>query len=350
MFRKYPFVIIFLLLLTVFITLWIIKTPASAQELQQEEPTPWWEAAVQSVTAETPQVDPQYVLDPEIPANYIPVMNMKDVYAVADEDGAVVKYRRRTQGGDGTWYWEDLDPNIPLNYVAVEGLDNVYRVQNEDGTVSYLRYTRNEDNTFFFTEVDEHGNPLDSVLPSGIDSSIPENYVPVGNGIYAVYNEHGVLITYVRRSEDASGNVSWAECESPFIDGGLNSSSNIGSGNASSLIPDNGGLDLPSSSGNNNNPSQGSNENVVVNIITGSTGEKQGYTETETFTYTDTVDGWIVIYEVVVIRTYDTSGELVSTHKEGPTELNRFPATEFNESLIPGYDPSTGEYTPPSGA
>ena len=290
-----------------------------------------------------PEVDPEWVLDPEIPANYIPVIGEDELYMVVDKDGGVIKYRHREKAEDGSWIWKDVDPHIPEDYIPVEGLENVYKVVAEDGSVKYMKYTRNADDTFFFTEVDENGNPIEDIAPK--TDTIPDNYMALGNDIYAVYNEFGVLIAYMQRYTDDAGNVAWREIDNPFL-----STEDVPQGNE--IISGSNGLNLPSAqqpSVGTTNSGSSSGSNMVVNIITGSEGEKEGYSETETFTYTDTVDGWVVVYEMKVTRIFDIDGELVSTKKEGPTEINRFPSTVLNEEVIPGFDPNTGEYTPPTG-
>ena len=348
MFKKHSGIFIIGILLIVFVSVWIIKLRlpiTNAAESASDGGSPWWEASsTQATPSETIVADPEWILDPEIPANYVPVIGEDELYMVIDEDGNIEKYRQRQKDAEGYWVWKDVNPHIPENYVAVEGLENVYRVEKEDGSVKYMRYTRNSDDTFFFTEVDENGKEIVDITP--VTPEIPKNYIHLGNDIYAVYNEHGVLIGYMQRYLE-NGEYKWRECQSPL------SQEAAANGGSSTIVPNSGNLNLPSGSGGSsgsNNSGSNSGSNMVVNIITGSNGEEEGYKETETFTFTETVDGWIVVYETKVTRIYDIHGELVSTKKEGPTEINRFPATDFNEELIPGINPDTYEYEVPSSS
>lgn len=304
--------IILFVLVMAFIGIWImkLKTPLDPNQNNPSSSLPWWETVAEGTL---PTADEDWVLDPEIPENYIPVLNADELYMVIDENGNIEKYRHRTRMEDGTWVWEDVDPNIPENYEAVEGLDNVYRVVGEDGSVRYFKYTRNSDDTYFFTEVDEHGNPLKNDTPQG--SEIPKNYVRVDGNIYAVYNEYGVLTGYKERYIDANGNYAWRDCDAPVkqednnpIAGGIPGYTGGGTGG----------------------------DIYIINNGTDTQQTEEGYIETETITDTKrTNDGWTVVYETKVTRVYDRSGNLVSTKKEGPTEVNRFPTTSINEDILP---------------
>ena len=293
-----------------FILIWTLKlrTPIGHEIIApSEEDQPWWAT---TETGEAPTPDAAWILDPEIPENYVPVLNADELYMVIDDNGNILKYRHRYQLEDGTWIWEDTDPNIPENYEAVEGLENVYRVVGEDGSVRYFRYTRNSDDTYFFTEVDEEGNPLKSDIPQGSD--IPPNYIRVKDNIYAVYNEYGVLTGYQERYIDANGNYAWRSCDAPVMQ--------------EENLPIAGGMPSGSTTGGD------------IYIVSGQQNAQQeeGYTETETQTDTvKTEDGWTVIYETTITRTYDRSGNLISTKKDGPTEVNRFPTTSINENILP---------------
>lgn len=59
---------------------------------------------------------------------------------VIDHDGNIIQYRQRTKQEDGSWLWKDVNLNIPANYVAVPGLKDIYKVTAENGTVSYYKY------------------------------------------------------------------------------------------------------------------------------------------------------------------------------------------------------------------
>lgn len=312
--------IVLALLIVAFFVIWTLKlrAPLSPDNsyTNGDEDRPWWEIAAN----QTPTPDEDWILDHEIPDNYIPVLGGDELYMVIDEDGNIIKYRQRVQLEDGTWVWEDVDPNIPQNYVPVPGLDNVYMVTDIDGTVRYYKYTRNADDTYFFTEVDKNGNPLVDDTPEG--DVVPLNYVRIdGTNIYAIYNEHGVLIGYKERVLNPDGTYSWVDCDAP-----TQKSTN-------EIVPNTG--EIP---GAKKEEEQYKDPEIVgtgkVNITTGGFEYGKSYVEEETYTDTKHENGWVIIYETIVKRTYDSSGELISTKKEGPNEVNRVPETEFNIGIL----------------
>ena len=305
-------VVILVVLIAAFLIVWTVKlkTPLVAADpyadgLSTERP--WWEVLPEGAT---PTPDDAWVLDPEIPENYIPVLNGDELYMVIDDDGKILKYRQRTKQDDGSWLWSDVDPNIPENYVAVEGLENVYMLQAEDGAVRYYKYTRNEDDTYFFTEVDAQGQELVQEVP--VNDEIPPNFVRVAGNVYAIYNEYGVLIGYKERVLREDGSYAWIECDPP-----------VQENQPTGGIP---GFEIGGGSGSGGD----------IYIVTGDDGEtKTGYVETNTQTETNQEEGWTVVYETTIIKTYDMSGTLISTKKEGPTEINRFPTTSINTDILP---------------
>lgn len=325
-----------IILVIAFLVIWIIKFNSPIEDTVKKEPAadyvPWWERAGADLSA-APTPDNKYVLDKEIPSNYMPIIGADNLYAVTDENGQIVKYRQRQQTEDGSWIWHDVDPHIPSDYEAVEGLENIYKVTDESGKITYLRYTRNSDDTFYFTEVDENGNDIVDITPK--DDTIPPNYIHVGNNIYAVYNEYGVLIGYLERYSTEDGSYAWRTSKAPEIEqetpsGGNSSGSLSGWGEYSTGGGYGGSYYTDPSTGN---VGAGGSE---ITIISGDpTQQDQGYTEKETVTTIERENGMVIVYETIIIRSYDKTGELISTKKEGPTEINRFPETEFNENLLP---------------
>ena len=204
--------ILFSVLLVAFVCIWVFKskTPAvrPSTETSNTNDGMWW-----ADEDNLPKADEAWILDPEIPANYIPVPGANELYMVIDDDGKIIKYRQRELQEDGSWLWETVNPDIPDNYESVEGLVDVYKVVDSKGNVSYFKYIRNDDDTFAFIPVDENGNPLDNKQPSG--SEIPDNYKRITGNIYAVYNENNVIIGYKERSVDENGNYVWKDCEKP---------------------------------------------------------------------------------------------------------------------------------------
>ena len=327
--------ILFSVLLVVFMGIWVFKTKTPTNRpdnVMSVASAMWWNADVKQVEAEK-----DWILDPEIPENYIPVPGEDELYMVVDEEGKITAYRHRTKQSDGTWIWETVNPDIPDNYEKVEGLEDVYKVINEDGTVSYFKYIRNEDDTFAFVPVDEKGNPIDSTPPSG--SEIPENYKRVSGNVYAVYNENGVIIGYKERNIDENGNYYWVDCDKPkdtnttsgsYYNGNDSSGSGISSDfpindNIQNIIGNN------SKSNTNNNDNTHTNNGVVNQGGSETISNGNGtYTQTETIITTETTGGWVITYQTVVTRTYSNSGELLSTKKDGPTEISKVRATNEN--------------------
>lgn len=303
-------IIILVVLIMIFLGLWAIKlnTPIEQPDsyINGNTETPWWENS----NGEAPTPDEDWILDHEIPENYIPVLGREELYMVIDENGNIIKYRQRTKQEDGSWLWEDIDPNIPQNYEPVAGLENVYKVVDPDGSVHYYLYTRNSDDTYFFIEVDEYGDPLIDNTPNG--DEIPANFIRIeGTNIYAVYNEYGVLIGYKERIENPDGSYTWVDVDAPATSSGI--------------INGQGGI--PNSSSNSNSSSN-------ITIVDNSNKVQKGYTEQHSYTDTKHENGWVIVYETIVTKTYDEKGNLTSTKSEGPTEVNRIPETEWNFDML----------------
>lgn len=204
--------LIFALLIVVFAGCFYIKVKMPINrptEIANNNTQKWWEQ-----NATLPQAKDEWILDAEIPANYVPVPGKEEVYMVIDENtGNILMYRQRTKMDDGTWMWETINPDIPDYYVPVENLENVYRYTDEYGMIHYVRYLRNEDNSFAFVEVDEYGNDIIETDAEEVSSA---NYVKItDDGIYAAYDNNGVLIGFRKRVQDENGNYYWEVAEEP---------------------------------------------------------------------------------------------------------------------------------------
>ena len=119
-------IILFLILLTVFLGTWTFKskTPSVRPDSYSNgfgQDGYWWDMKV-----DISEVSEKWILDPEIPQNYLPVPGEDELYMVIDENGYIVEYRHRILQEDGSWLWETVNPDIPENYEAVEGLENIY--------------------------------------------------------------------------------------------------------------------------------------------------------------------------------------------------------------------------------
>lgn len=306
-------IIVFLCLQIAFCSLWTVKaqTPEGRPDAYKygtdKKDGAWW-----LVSESLPDVDEEWQLDPEIPANYVPVLGEDELYMVIGEDGTIEGYRRRELQEDGSWLWKDTNPDIPQNYEAVAGLENVYRVT-EDGTVKYLKYIRNDDDTYCFVEVDENGNEI-GATPNGME--IPSNYHRVQGNIYAVVNGEGVVTGYMERILNEDGSYSWVKSTEPKERKSTSSESQ-----KDEKIQ--GGETKGNVDKGDKGQAAGDGITVINPGITQETISGGGYIETETIVDKKTSGGWVITYQTVVTRTYDANGKLLSTKKEGPFEVSK---------------------------
>ncbi|MDR0288140.1 MAG: hypothetical protein LBI03_10625 [Clostridiales bacterium] len=343
--------IVFISMLTLFIGIWTIKaqTPVGAIDNNM---TNYATGVWQGYDGKS-EVSPEWILDPEIPENYLPVPGRKELYMVIDNDGHIMCYRQRTKQSDGSWLWTDVNPDIPEQYEAVSGLKDIYKVTDTNGNVSYYKYIRNDDDTFAFVPVDQNGNTL-SAVPKG--DEIPANYRWITGNIYAVLNEYGVVIGYKERRSNADGTFSWVDCEkpvikkdtgnpvipgiSPSIPGGNNTSDTPSENNSQNPInqtnPYPSEETNPQNPGSTNPPSNPGGSLPTPGIITAPQSDGT-YTETETLITSDTSGGWIMTYQTIVVRVYSERGVLMSTKKDGPTLISKVKAGD-NDPNAP--DPS----------
>ena len=314
--------ILFIATLLAFIGTWMIKskTPAVRPDSYQNGLSGlgnWW---ISTVSAD--DVDSIWKLDPEVPDNYIPVPGENELYMVIDENGHILKYRQRTKQTDGAWIWKDVNPDIPKNYEKVDGLDNVYKVIDENGIVHFYRYVRNKDNdTYAFVEVDEFGNDLEIKIPTGID--IPDNFIHMGDNVYAILNEHGVVVGYKQRYIDSNGNYAWRNVEKPD----LSVSENPLNMDYTSWLGEITGEDIRGGISVSKNPDISMPEIIVVPADPQTTQTQMlsdgTYVDTETLYTTEKSGEYIVTYMTTVQKTYSSNGELLMTKMDGPTEISR---------------------------
>lgn len=356
---------LFLVSVLVFIGAWIIKpkTPVVRPDSYRNGLTNqgnWW---VTTVSAD--EVSSVWKLDPEIPDNYLPVPGEDELYMVIDNStGTILKYRHRVKQENGSWLWEDVNPDIPDNYEAVEGLENVYKVTFSDGTVKYYRYIRNKDNdTFAFVEVDEHGNDIEIVTPKG--SEIPDNYAHMGENVYAVLNQYGVVVGYKQRIQNDDGSYSWIDVTKPDVSrqdilngdysgwltgvDGVTDLSKIGGGlEGVTLVPQVVGelseddllnlpeinVDIPDVNPPSGWDSQGggtapglpygypSQDPIDTSML------QQGYSIDKRYIYTTEKNGsYLVTFVTEIDMIYTSDGELFSSIRKDPVEVERKPIT-----------------------
>lgn len=302
------------LLITFFVSWGIkVKMPVNRPDNTETASTvKWYET---KYTA--PVADDEWILDPEIPDNYVPVAGENEVYMVLDDSGNITGYRQRTQQEDGSWLWADVkNPNA--SYESVDGLKQVYKVTDKKGNVSYEQYVRNEDGSYAYVPVNKKGIPLDD----GSDASTIDNnhYVHASGNVYGLYNDNGVLIGYRERVKN-NGNYIWKVTDKP----------KAGASDIQDL----------SEVKNSQKQEETKNENDTSGVIVGNSGSKSEktdngdgtYTQTNKTVNTKTEDGYQITYETIVTSVYDTDGNLLSTKKEGPYEVSK-------EKISSSEDPS----------
>lgn len=264
----------------------------------------WWD----SVQDFTP--DPDWVLDAEIPNNYIPVPGKTETYMVIDENGNIIKYRYREKNENGEWVWNDISDNIPDGYEAVIGKKDIYRKKNADNTYSYFKYVRNEDGSYAFVECDENGIELN--IPTG--SEVPNNYKLVArkdkSNIYAVYNENGVITSYMERYIDENGKYCWRKTIKP------------------EEMPTEKPTEKPTTKPTEAptikptvTPTQAPTEKPTQKPT--ETGTEVARTEIKTQTTSEIKGDYLITYTTTITYSYDKDGNLLSTKTEGPIETYR---------------------------
>lgn len=290
--------IAFVILLATFFIAWGVKvrTPVNRPDnIEEELYTPWYESDYSS-----PVPDEEWVLDPTIPDNYVPVPGEENLFMVVDESGNISAYRKRIMQDDGVWAWEDVNPDIPNNYELVNGSENLYKVTNTDGSVEYFLYVRNEDGSYCFVACDEFGIPH----YNGEDAEvIASNYIHEENNIYAVYNEDGVKEGYVERKKDEEGAYVWVITDyTPPV----------------APTPS---TDLEYT--HNTTTQEQPNLTTETPSNTSSVNTDGTYVVTNKSTNTVTENGYNVTYKTIVYNTYDKDGNLLYTKQEGPYEISR---------------------------
>ena len=295
-------------------------------------------------------VDDEWILDNSIPSNYMPVPGQENLYMVIDNDGNIIKYRKRTRQIDGTWTWEDVNPDIPENYIPVEGLENVYKVENPDGSVSYFKYIRNADDTYAWIPVDEKGNYLDRAEDATV---IDGKHVHITGNVYELLDDNGVVIGYDKRIQDSDGKFKWVTTNQPDLEKisdewkqNMENAKNRQSADDTDFSAqyeseaDNLGNGIvnstpPSLSTGDVNISVGdplSSINVTPDTVSVVNNADGTHTETTVVRETKTIDGWTTTYETRVENVYDSSGELLSSRASEPTEVDRHPASSTDNT------------------
>ncbi len=297
-------VLIFLSLLAIFFAAWGMKAqnPINRPEnIEDGSETPWYETR-----HVTPKADEEWHLDPEIPLNYIPVPGEDELYMVVNDSGEILSYRQRERAQDGAWVWRDVNPDIPEDYKKAEGLENVYKTSGEDGAENYYLYVRNEDDTFCFVPVDERGIPLDDGKSA---DRIGGNYIHAEDNVYAVYDGNNVKMGYRRRAKEEKDCYVWKVCEAPDDKKGTEKKDKTDGGKKKGGFLTDGGKTVVGNSADSSRKEHGDGTYSVTDR-TIDVREEEGYS---------------VTYQTIVYSTYDKTGKLMSTKKDGPYEISRIP-------------------------
>ena len=277
----------------------------------------WWDTTMWANV----KTDPGWILDPDIPANYIPVLGAEETYMVLNEDGTVNRYRKRFKDDAGNWVWSDIiEDDMPVSFRPSAVDDDIYSYIGSNGVIELYRYVRNGDDSYAFVPVDENGNDVGYDLPQG--DSLPENLVLVKDNIYASLDDHGVIIKLWERNINELGAIYWQEIHRPY--------QNAGSG-----VTD------PYSDWDNNHLSPvmtekmaseavGTKPVILPNGVTLSEGQTYS---TETYTESKTTGGWKVTYETMYTYIYNADGSLFATYKDGPNEIGRVQVVEQHSDL-----------------
>lgn len=280
----------------------------------------WWNADVDI----TP--DPDFILDLEIPNNYVPVPGKTETYMVIGEDGTVSAYRKRIKNENGEWIWSDIKDEIPNDYEPVIGQTDVYRKKSDNGTYEYYRYIRNSDGSYAFVKCDEKGN--DTVVPSG--SEVPRNYKLVTgddkSAIYAVYDENNVITGYMERYINEDGSYKWRKTTKPEVQKPTQKPTESPTKTPvqkPTEAPTKAEVQKPTEA-----PTQKPTEAPTQ------TQNSNTRTETKTTTTSEVKGNYLITYTTTVTYVYDENDVLISTKTEGPVETSRV-LVNPNDVLLP---------------
>ena len=277
----------------------------------------WWDTTLWANV----KTDSNWILDPEIPVNYVPVIGMDETYMVLNEDGTVNRYRKRVKDEAGNWVWSDIiEDDMPVSFVPSPIDDDIFTFIGSSGEEEYYRYVRNADNSCAFVPVDETGADVGYAVPQG--DSLPENFVLVEDNIYASLDDHGVIIKLWERNINDLGAVYWQEIHRPYQIAGSGATVPYSERVDTHLSPDTTQTTTaePVATGKTELPGG-------IELLSGQT-----YT-TETFTESKTTGGWKVTYETIYTYIYNADGTLYATHKDGPNEIERVQVFEQQTDL-----------------
>ena len=273
----------------------------------------WWDTTLWSNV----KTDTEWILDPEIPVNYVPVIGLDETYMVLNDDGTVNRYRKRVKDDAGNWVWSDvIEDDMPVSFIPSIIDDDIYTYIGSGGEEEYYRYVRNGDDSYAFVPVDENGNDVGYEFPKG--DSFPENFVLVEDNLYASLDDHGVIIKLWERYINELGAVKWQELRLPYQTAG----SGVINPSYTHLSPAT--TQITTSELVETTPV------ILPNGVTLAEGQT---CSTETYTESKTTGGWKITYETVYTYIYNTDGSLFATYKDGPNEIERVQVVELHSDL-----------------
>lgn len=260
--------------------------------------------------------DSDWILDPTIPGNYVPVPGEVDLFMVLNEDGTVKEYRRRIKQEDGSWAWETVEnpTGKEVEKVKETPYGDLFKFTDDNGFEEYKRFVLDENNGFTWVDTDETG--LDLGLPT--TSQLPENFVAMPNNTFAYYNDKGVLQSYLQRTVNDDGSYNWSLVSRPDMI-------------AYQSFDREDELDI-SDFGQS---LVGTDFQFGDTTYSDEVWSPSGDTKTQTVKYPEQeeIDGYIIVYETVITTVSDKEGNILSTKKDR-FEKGRYPA--MGDSSVTG--------------
>ena len=293
---------IFLCLLSTFFICWGVKARALVKRpsnLNEDVETSW----ISSYSA--PKAQAEWVLDSNIEPNYVPVPGKEDYYYVVDDDGNVIQMRHRIKQIDGSYKWEDVEDENIAGMEVVDKENKIYKTTDSEGNKKYVKYIRNDDNSFAFVDVDKKGNYLNFQTDA---TTIDKNHIleDSSNNLYGLYNDNGVRIGTVKRVDNKDGTYSWKLVKDS------KKKKKVGNDAANKTT----------SSKKNTDSNQYNESSEQLNDE--ETDSSQGtITKTSTETYSETKDGYKIMYKVTTTKIYDSNGTLLKSHTSDPEVISK---------------------------
>ena len=304
--KKKWIIIIFAVLAGILALVWFaaVKNPIQLKNNNQTQ------GSIAKQLKTTP--DAEWILDPEIPADYIPVPGEDNLFMVVASDGSIKEYRQRRKAEDGSWLWETVNNDTCKTYEKVKDTDYGTVFKEKEGDFErYKRFVIDSNGGFAWVDTDDTG--LDLSLPEG--ATLPDNYVPQVDNIYAVYNDKGVLQSFLKRSLN-NGNYDWQLVGTPRAASADSLDANNptgGTGTESNLLADFQFGDI-----------------TYDDVVWSPSGNEK--TTTARYRHTKEENGYTVVYETKITKKEDKDGNLLSTQKE-EYEVSRTPSTGVTGNL-----------------